>query len=355
MHFTRQNRQLFRIAGSVNLLFLLLSIAFVLFIGPDRSQHEMVTKKIITFVLSNSICWLVNLSILILLVPLVSKWKTSRWLSFYLPSYLVTFSLALLIGNSDLYQLALSDEPMEKSLGQPIVGPIFFIVAINTLSLVAIELILSRYAASSIMIENANMKTENAELKMKSLQAQHEKLKNQLHPHFLFNSLTALKSLIRKDPGLAEDYLVKLSGFLRFSMSHNEQNVVPLEEELKFSLYYLEMQKIRFRNALIYSVNIPDAQLANASLPVFSLQLTLENAIKHNKLTQEQPLCIVIRYVAPDWLQVENNIHEKLSSDPGTGIGLKNLSDRYKLLNEEDIKIDNDSQFFKVYFKIIRK
>ena len=199
------------------------------------------------------------------------------------------------------------------------------------------------------------MKMENAELKMKSLEAQHEKLKNQLHPHFLFNSLTALKSLIRKDPELAEDYVVKLSAFLRFSISHNEQNVVPLEEELKFSLYYLEMQKIRFRNALTYTVDIPDAHLTNASLPVFSLQLALENAIKHNKLTQEQPLSILIRYETPDWLLVENNIHEKLNADPASGIGLKNLSDRYKLLVEDDIRIDNDSQFFRVYLKIIRE
>jgi LytS/YehU family sensor histidine kinase len=153
---------------------------------------------------------------------------------------------------------------------------------------------------------------------------------------------------------LAENYLVKLSEFLRFSISHNEQNVVPLHEELKFSLYYLEMQKIRFRDALIFTVDIPDKQLLNASLPVFSLQLTLENAIKHNKLTQEQPLSITMRYVEPGWLLVENNIHEKLSSDPASGIGLKNLSDRYKLLVHDDIRIDNDIDFFRVYLKIIR-
>jgi LytS/YehU family sensor histidine kinase len=137
-------------------------------------------------------------------------------------------------------------------------------------------------------------------------------------------------------------------------MSHNEQNVVPLEEELKFSLSYLAMQKVRFRDALIYNAAIPDHQLEQASLPVFSLQLTLENAIKHNKLTTEQPLRITIRFLEPDWILVENNIHEKLSTDPSSGIGLKNLSDRYRLLLEEDIKIENDADFFRVYLKIIR-
>ncbi len=267
---------------------------------------------------------------------------------------MLTFALAILIGNSAFYQ-PLSDEAIGEPLRHPVSGPLFFIFSIKTLSLVAIELILSRYAASTNRIENANMKAENAELKMKSLQAEHEKLKNQLHPHFLFNSLTALKSLIRKDPELAESYVVKLSDFLRFSISHNEQNVVPLAEELKFSLTYLEMQKVRFRQALSYNIDIPDDQLAYASLPVFSLQLTLENAIKHNSLTQEQPLDINIRYVAPDWLLVENNIREKLSSDPRSGIGLKNLSDRYKLLIQEDIKVLNDTDHFSVYLKIIRK
>ena len=99
---------------------------------------------------------------------------------------------------------------------------------------------------------------------------------------------------------------------------------------------------------------IPDEQLINASLPVFSLQLVLENAIKHNRLTQQQPLSIVMRYVAPGWLLVENNIHEKLSTDPASGIGLKNLSDRYRLLTQEDIRIENDTDFFKVWLKIIR-
>lgn len=353
MHITRQIRQLVKVAGFINLLFLLLCIALTQFLGAGLDEHHQMTKKILEFTLANSCCWIVNLLILILVFPLISKWVRSKWLSFYVPSYLLTFALAIWIANSSFYQ-PLSDERPGEPLRSPISGPLFFIISINTLSLVAIELILSRYAATTIRVENANMKAENAELKMKSLRAEHEKLKNQLHPHFLFNSLTALKSLIRKDPVLAEDYLVKLSEFLRFSISHNEQNVVSLQEELKFSTYYLDMQKIRFRNALMFTVDIPPDQLTRFSLPVFSLQLALENAIKHNKLTQEQPLSIAIRYIGPDCLLVENNIHEKLNAGPGSGIGLKNLSDRYKLLIDEDIRIDNNAEFFRVYLKLIK-
>jgi len=349
MRINRQNKQLVKIAGSINLLFLLLCISFAIFLENNHTQHLEIFKKLIKFTLANGICWIVNLSILVFFLPLMPKWKNARWLFFYLPSYLATFSLGIIIANSYLYGF-LSDEPMRS----PVSGPIFFVAGMNSLSLLALELILSRYAQADIRIEYANMKAENAELRMKSMEAQHEKLKNQLHPHFLFNSLTALKTLIHKDPALAENYLIKLSGFLRFSMSHNEQNVVPLEEELKFSLYYLEMQKIRFRHALTYEVQVPDDQLTDAFLPVFSLQLTLENAIKHNLLTQERPLCIVMRYVEPGWLLVENNVQAKLTADAPSGIGLKNLSDRYKLLIHEDIKIENDADCFRVHLKIIR-
>jgi sensor histidine kinase YesM len=353
MPVNRQHKQLVTIAGGINLLFLLLSIALVIFLGYEHGEKQKIVGKTATFILGNSLCWIVNLCLLILVVPVLSKWNWPRWLAFYLISYLITFSLGILIGNLPAYQI-ISDEPPGQGLQDPIAGPIAFVFSINTLSLVAIELILARGVQTRIRMENAKMKIENAELRMKSLEAQHEKLKNQLHPHFLFNSLTALKSLIRKDPALAEDYLVKLSGFLRFSMAHNEQNVVALEEELKFSLYYLDMQKIRFRDALVFTVDIPEHHLQNASLPVFSLQLTLENAIKHNKLTQEEPLTISMRYIEPDWLLVENNIHEKTGADPYSGIGLKNLSDRYKLLVHDDIRIDNDTHTFRVYLKIIR-
>src|ERR1700694_4530954 len=181
MHITRQNKQLVKIAGSVNLLFFLLSIAFVLFLGLgyDHSKHQMVIRKAITFTLANSVCWIVNLVILMVIVPLLSKWKNARWLSFYLPSYLITFSLAILIANSNFYQV-LSDEPPGEPLRSPVWGPILFAIGINTLSLVAIKLILARWAQTNIRVENANIKMENAELKMKSLEAQHDKLKNQL-------------------------------------------------------------------------------------------------------------------------------------------------------------------------------
>lgn len=345
MPLTRQNRQLVRIAGSVNLLLVVLCIVFAIYVAYDNGAYQDLAKKVVRFTLTNLLCWIVNVA-LVLAMPGPSKWKGARWLFVYLPSYLVIILLGLLISHSFLF-VYLSNEPMRS----PITGPIFFVIGFNTLSLVGIELIQSRLTQADIRADYNDMR---AELRIKSLEAQQEKLKSQLHPHFLFNSLTALKTLIRKEPALAEEYLLKLSGFLRFSISHNEQNVVPLEDELRFSLDYLEMQKIRFRNALIYVIEVPDALRAEALLPVFSLQLTLENAIKHNQLTQDSPLRISIRYVEPGLLLVENNIQTRMSADPASGVGLKNLSDRYRLLIHEDILIESNSEFFRVYLKIIR-
>lgn len=348
MHISAQHKQLFKIAGSLNLLFLLLCVIFLFYLGNDVLKGSDIARKVIKFLFSNSACWIVNLALLMILSSRPpSRWK--RVLLFYLPSYLITFVLSVVIARSSFY-LQMSDDKVDH----PITGPIFFIIGIDTLSLVAIELILTLATQASIRIDYAQMQTENAQLRVKSLEAQHEKLKNQLHPHFLFNSLSALKALVRRDPALAEQYIIKLSGFLRFTMSHNEQNVVPLHEEVKFSLDYLEMQQIRFRGALQYAIEVPLEDLAGAYLPVFSLQLSLENAIKHNLLAQDQPLYIGIRYLDSGWLLIENNIQKKLIGDPASGIGLKNLSDRYKLLAEEDIRIENDSESFKVFLKVIR-
>jgi sensor histidine kinase YesM len=349
MRITQQNRQLIYIAGVVNLLFLVLSVLFILYLRYDHRNYPEVVLKLLKFSFANSVCWVVDLLILLFFLPVMPAIKAARWLFFYLPSYIVTCAIGMLIAHSPVYRF-LSDEPIHS----PISGPVIFVACFNTLSLIAIELILSRSEQASIQLAYANAQAENSRLRMKSLEAQHEKLKNQLHPHFLFNSLTALTSLIRKDPVLAEDYLIKLSSFLRFSISHNEQHIVLLEDELRFSNYYLEMQKIRFRDALVYTVDIPDALLQDAFMPVFSIQLTIENTVKHNRLTQERPLYINIYYQEPGWIVVENNIQAKLHKDSAGGIGLKNLSDRYKLLSQEDIRIGNDSQFFRVHLKIIR-
>ncbi len=336
MRWEDKHRHVIRIGSIVILCILLLINIPFLFSVEGHSDKSIALRKMVALIVI-VLGWLMNILVLIFLSPVLEKWKENKWFSFYLPSYLLMIVITV-----PAYLIMKKIDPPKKSFLYPVL-PGF---AINTMIVVTIEMILSKY-------EEARIKLENAKLKMVSLQAQHEKLKHQLHPHFLFNSLNALKTLIKKNPVQAENYLIKLSEFLRFSISHNEQNFVCLREELRFSLYYLEMQKTRFPDCLFYSIDIPDEIVATGKLPAFSLQLLLENAIKHNALTNEFPLHIRIRHITGNHLVVENNMTPRLITEPGAGLGLKNLSERYLLLAQEDIQIKTNHDCFQVCLKIL--
>ena len=217
----------------------------------------------------------------------------------------------------------------------------------NTIILIIQEIHLIKNKKSMIELENAQLKTKNAE-------AFYQQLKQQIHPHFLFNSLNILKTLIKKDPDTAIDYVVKLSDFLRMSISSNNVNIIKLEEELKLCSDYSDMQKLRFGNALVYNIDIPENIKSSGSVPVFSIQLLLENAIKHNSLTEESPLLINITYT-DNYITVENNIQSKLSFETSTGFGLTNLSERYKILSGNDVIIKSNEKSFSVSIKVLEQ
>ena len=193
---------------------------------------------------------------------------------------------------------------------------------------------------------------ENAQLRIKNTEASYLQLKQQIHPHFLFNSLNILKTLIKKNPDTAVDYIIKLSDFLRVAISSNNSNTVKLEDELKLCLDYLDMQKIRFGKALEFSIDIPEEVKSEGFVPVFAIQLLLENAIKHNSQTYHSPLKINVFHQA-GWITVRNNVQAKSSSEISTGLGLTNLSERYKILSDSNINIQANDKIFSVSIKIL--
>ena len=177
-------------------------------------------------------------------------------------------------------------------------------------------------------------------------------LKQQIQPHFLFNSLSTLKSLITFSPELASEYLVRLSGFLRAAIAAQSVNLVRVERELDLCVDYLEMQRIRFGDALQFMVEVPAWVRSDRYIPVFSLQLLVENAIKHNVLTVEQPLRISIDY-SEGVITVRNNLQKKADVEPSAGTGLANLRERYKALpGGHGIDILQDVDHFSVGLKI---
>jgi sensor histidine kinase YesM len=226
----------------------------------------------------------------------------------------------------------------------PYVIIVFLVFSINTVVLI-FHGIVNMEAQKSII------ESENTQLKIKNIEAANLKLKQQLHPHFLFNSLNVLKTLIKKQPDNAEAYLKRLSDFLRASVSLENVNTVKFEEELKLSMDYLEMQKIRFGNAIQFEVSIPE-EAKTGIVPTFSIQLLLENAIKHNAFTLESPLLIKLIY-HNGWITVSNNIQNKNTDEDSPGIGLSNLSERYKIISGDEINIQSNDTNFSVSIKVL--
>lgn len=218
------------------------------------------------------------------------------------------------------------------------------ITAVNTIIFIINMLIETR--ETKLQLEN-----ENNQLKIGQLEAQLAILKNQINPHFLFNALSSLKSLMRRDTQIAENYLMKLSDFLRISISQNK-DLVSLKDELQLCGDYIALQKIRFQEGLIYETDIEQRAL-NAKIPFFALQSLLENALKHNSMDASHPLKIRME-AKEDKIMVSNNIQEKFSLETNSKTGLNNLNERMKIHTGEPLIITKDEQFFKVQLKLIK-
>jgi two-component system LytT family sensor kinase len=191
------------------------------------------------------------------------------------------------------------------------------------------------------------------EIVAKTETAKFESLKNQLDPHFLFNSLNVLTSLIGENPTQAERFTTKLSKVYRYVLEQRNKDLVPIEEELKFAKTYMELLGMRFEDAVKF--NIPDS-ISNDALKIvpLSLQLLLENAVKHNVVSSSKPLTINI-YEEGNYLIIENNINPKEAIGKSTKVGLQNIADRYGLITDKGVKIENNNQTFKVSLPLLYK
>jgi two-component system, LytTR family, sensor kinase len=280
------------------------------------------------------IFWLINIS-LIKRIGVVKKW---RWytLSYF---FIIIFHLIFVLFRNVLPQPAIFskiDIPFKTEI--LLAYPVISTLAINTILLIICNSILA-----SQKQKNAELEIE--QLKVNNLEAQKQVLMQQLQPHFLFNTLSVLKSLIKENPDEAENYSVKLSEFLRYSIQEHKKDLVTVEQELKFTNDYIDLQKVRFENSLICHVNVPN-EINNKQIPAFAIQTLVENAIKHNSFTEKKPLYIKIEY-ADNIITVWNN--KMLSKATETsGTGLKNLNQRYKLITDNEIIITDDKKEFSV-------
>jgi len=183
--------------------------------------------------------------------------------------------------------------------------------------------------------------------------AKYESLKSQLDPHFLFNSLNVLVSLIEEDTDKAQKFTTSLSKVYRYVLEQKDKDLVSLEEELAFAKTYMLLLKMRFENAI--DCTIPEkVHNPEAKIVPLSLQILLENCIKHNIVSEQQPLHISI-VESINTLTVTNNFQEKRSLNKSSGIGLKNITERYQILSTRTILINQSKSEFKVELPLLTK
>lgn len=217
-----------------------------------------------------------------------------------------------------------------------------------------VVLIISFLFTALIYLINQNQKkfTENQDLAIENLQNRYDALKNQIDPHFLFNSLNTLSGLIDFENEKAQDYVNQLSSVFRYTMQ--DRSVATLADELQFAESYIYLMKIRFSDGMNVHMKINPAYRKHYILP-FGLQILIENAIKHNVISRKNPLSIIIETTDRGTIRVENNVQPKQGNTDSTGLGLGNLNERYRLMFGKEININATKDTFSVEIPLIEK
>ena len=194
---------------------------------------------------------------------------------------------------------------------------------------------------------------EAEKLKRDHIQSQLEGLKSQVNPHFLFNSLNTLTYIIPEDPNTAVKFVQKLSKVYRYILEIRDTKLIPLKEELSFLTAYIFLLKERFGKSIEVQIVIPK-DIDHYKIVPLSLQILLENAIKHNIISAKQPLKIDIFMEGDYTLVVRNNLQKKRQAMPSTKVGLENIKSRYAFFSEEKVLITADDHYHTVRLPLIQ-
>ncbi len=326
----------------IGVVVLSLSVVYIFKTPADRLTTA---ETIITFAVSLffSTCdWLINRSILIRLRKKYPSLKDSaQRITLMLLSVFVTVVAVDFVG---------------VSLVSLIADNVSYSFQERTRSLVVVILlttmIMAIYEAVYFFILLKKSIREEEQSKQAIIQAELDALRNQAQPHFFFNTLNTLRDIIDQSPKEdAKQFVDKLSDMYRFLLEAGNTNLIALRDELKFAKAYIHIQSERFGENLKLNWNIPDEHLNTMIVPM-SLQLLLENAIKHNVISRARPLEINI-YIRGDYMVVDNIIQKKSTQLPSTKLGLKNIEKRYALISDRSVDIVNDGHQFSVSLPLL--
>lgn len=194
---------------------------------------------------------------------------------------------------------------------------------------------------------------EAEQLQRANLQARFEVLCNQVRPHFLFNSLNVLSSLVHKDPELAEDFIEQLSEVYRYVLDTANQNLVTVEQDVQALEAYFFLQQTRYGADSLQFRNELNGDARQAWIPPLTLQMLAENAVKHNVASEQKPLKLTLSCAAGHFLRLTNNKQKRTDQHPSTGVGLLNLKSRFGLVNERLPVFQEEPDTFNAYIPLI--
>jgi len=222
---------------------------------------------------------------------------------------------------------------------------VYYDVSAKAFMTIVLDLIVIYFYYSTFIVNHWIKSIEkNEELKRENLQAKYEALKNQVNPHFLFNSLNTLTGVVEQKPELATLFIKRLSDIYRYVLEQSDKEIVPIHKEMKFVENYIFLSKIRFGEALIFNSDLPAD--SNIQIVPHGLQMLVENAIKHNIISDDMPLKIEIE-TEEGFIIVKNNLQRKKTTISGTEpLGLANLKNRYEYLSGALVEVfESDGKF----------
>jgi sensor histidine kinase YesM len=194
---------------------------------------------------------------------------------------------------------------------------------------------------------------EAESLKKINLAVQLDSLKNQVKPHFLFNSLNTLTALVERDTQVAVAFIAQLSKVYRYLLQSSEKNLSSLSQELEFTRAYFFLLQTRFQEGLNLQIQVEEKYLS-CLIPPLTLQILVENAVKHNQVSSRKPLQVSITLEEGNWLVVQNNLQPKRIAVASNGMGLSNISAKYKLLNQPEVIIMQEATAFTVKVPLLK-
>lgn len=201
------------------------------------------------------------------------------------------------------------------------------------------------------LMEKTELQVRAAELEKEKFNLQYHHLKNQVNPHYLFNSLTSLDGLIQTNPALASEFVRHMSKVYRYTLQHKENEVVSLQEEMDFIDHYTELLNIRYGSALVIEQSVAE-EAREKGIVMVTLQLLLDNAVKHNIVQSGTPLTIAIRNEG-DYLVVQNNVQLRKQIESSNQQGLQQLMQLYHYLSEKPVVVEKEEHRFTIKIPLL--